>query len=84
MNEDIVQTIIEYIKKEYLDEESGEVINRDSKLISSGIIDSFSMVSLKTFIEKKFQIRIPDHKATADAFDTVGNIVKLIDEARNS
>ena len=84
MNEDIAQMIIGYIKKEYLDDDSRQTVTMDTKLISSGIVDSFSMVSLKTFIEKKFQIRIPDHKATPEAFDTVGNIMKLIDEAKKT
>jgi acyl carrier protein len=80
MAEDIKQTIIEYIKKEYLDEDSTEEIKEDTPLISSGIVDSFSMVSLKVFLEKKFNIKIPDEKATTEAFDSVNNIIKLLRE----
>ena len=36
------------------------------------------MVSLKTFLEKKFQIKIPDEKATPEAFDSVNNIIELL------
>ena len=78
MAEDIKKTIIEYVRKEYLDEDSSEEITADTKLISSGIVDSFSMVSLKMFLEKKFQIKIPDEKATPEAFDSVNNIVDLL------
>jgi acyl carrier protein/D-alanine--poly(phosphoribitol) ligase subunit 2 len=53
-------------------------IKEDTPLISSGIVDSFSMVSLKTFIEKKYKIQIPDAKATPEAFDTVNNIITLL------
>jgi acyl carrier protein len=38
------------------------------------------MVSLKTFLEKKFEIKIPDEKATTDAFDTVKNMIELLKE----
>ncbi len=55
MSDDIKKMIIEYVKKEYLDEDSDMEIKEDTKLISSGIVDSFSMVSLKTYLEKKFQ-----------------------------
>ena len=55
-------------------------INDDTPLISSGIVDSFSMVSLKLYIEKKFKIQIPDAKATTQAFDTVNNIFELLKE----
>ncbi len=80
MDDDLKHVIIDYIKKEYLDEDSDQVITADTKLISSGIVDSFSMVSLKLFLEKKFQIKIPDEKATPEAFDSVNNIIKLVQE----
>ncbi len=80
MMEDIKKLILDYVKKEYLDEDSDQEINEDTKLISSGIVDSFSMVSLKTFLEKKFQIKIPDEKATPEAFDSVYNMIDLLKE----
>jgi len=78
--DDAKQMIIDYIKKEFLDEDSDTEIKEDTPLISSGIVDSFSMVSLKTFLEKKFKIQIPDAKATPEAFDTVNNIISLLKE----
>ena len=78
MADDIKQMIIDYVKKEYLEEDSGQDVTETTKLISSGIVDSFSMVSLKMFLEKKFQITIPDEKATPEAFDSVENIMNLL------
>jgi len=78
--DDAKQMIIDYIKKEFLDEDSDTEVKEDTPLISSGIVDSFSMVSLKTFLEKKFKIQIPDAKATPEAFDTVNNIISLLKE----
>ena len=71
--------IIEYVKDEYLDEDDDEV-GADTPLISSGIVDSFSMVSLKAFLENKFSIKIPDERATPEAFDTARNIAALVRE----
>ena len=80
MADDLKKLLIDYVKKEYLDEDSDEQIDENTKLISSGIVDSFSMVSLKMFLEKKFQITIPDEKATPEAFDSVNNIIHLVQE----
>ncbi len=80
MAEEIKKMIIDYIKKEYLEEDSTTEVNENTKLISSGIVDSFSMVSLKMFLEKKFTIKIPDDKATPEAFDSVNNIINLLKE----
>jgi len=72
--------ILEYIRNEYIDEDEIDEIRLDehTPLISSGIVDSFSMVSLKRFLEKKYAISIPDEDATPQAFDTVASIIDLV------
>jgi len=69
--------ILNYVKKEYIDDEDVEIAY-DTPLISSGYVDSFSMVSLLVFLEHKFKIKIPPSKATPEAFDSVNNIVALV------
>lgn len=71
--------ILQYVINEYLEDED-EVLSYDSPLISGGIVDSFSMVSLKRFLENKYKISIPDDKATPEAFDTVNKICTLVNE----
>ena len=80
MSEDIKKIVLDYVIEEYLDEEEDDEISYDSPLISAGIVDSFSMVSLKRFLEAKYKIQIPDDKATPEAFDSVNNIVILLKE----
>ncbi len=38
------------------------------------------MVSLKRFLEKKYEIRLPDEEATPQAFDTVTTIMALVNK----
>jgi acyl carrier protein/D-alanine--poly(phosphoribitol) ligase subunit 2 len=76
--DDIPKLVLEYVKKEYLEEDDDREVNVNTPLISSGIVDSFSMVSLKRYLEKKFNIQIPDAEATPEAFDTVNSIVALV------
>lgn len=76
---DINKAVRDYIVREYLEEGDDREITETTPLISGGIVDSFSMVSLKRFLEKKYQIQIPDACATPDAFDTVQNIVALVE-----
>ncbi|HSK10212.1 MAG TPA: hypothetical protein VK911_11610 [Vicinamibacterales bacterium] len=72
--------ILEYVKNEYLDEdEAAEMaLDEHTPLITSGIVDSFSMVSLKRFVEKKYSVSIPDDQATPEAFNTVAGIADLV------
>jgi acyl carrier protein/D-alanine--poly(phosphoribitol) ligase subunit 2 len=77
---DLKDEILNYVVDEYIDEDDDVEVNYDTELISSGIVDSFSMVSLKRFLETKYKIMIPDAKATPEAFDSVNNIVALLNE----
>lgn len=72
------EMILEYIRNEYLDEDDEMTLDENTKLISGGIVDSFSMVSLKRFLEKKYFISIPDEEASPEAFDTVNSIIVLV------
>ncbi len=76
--DDLSRMIHDYVVREYLEEGDEREITETTPLISSGIVDSFSMVSLKRFLEKKYSIQIPDKEATPDAFDTVSSIAALV------
>ena len=78
--EEMKKAVLEYIIDEYVEEDDDDdmEVGPDTPLISSGIVDSFSMASLKTFLEKKYQITLPDAEATTEAFDTVSSIVALV------
>jgi acyl carrier protein len=77
--EDVKDLVLNYVKSEYLDDED-EDISYDTPLISSGYVDSFSMVSLLVFLENKFKIKIPPNRATPEAFNTVNSITSLVKE----
>lgn len=56
----------------------------DEALISSGLVDSFSLVDLALYIEETFEARIDDTELTADVFDTIEELVALITARRTS
>ena len=80
------QMILDYIRNEYLDEDDEDDVDLDENtpLISSGIVDSFSMVSLKMFLENKYEIKISDDQATPEAFDTVQSIINVVTSIREA
>ncbi|RLD68769.1 MAG: acyl carrier protein [Bacteroidetes bacterium] len=80
--EDLKSVILEYVIEEYLEDEDEE-LTFDSPLISGGIVDSFSMVSLKRFLETRYKINLPDDRATPEAFNTVDKIADLVKEFQN-
>ena len=58
-------------------------IAAEEPLISSGLIDSFSLMDLALYVEDTFGVRIEDTELNADTFDTLKQLSALI-EARRS
>jgi acyl carrier protein len=77
--DDLKDIVLKYVTEEYLEADS-DPITFETPLISGGIVDSFSMVSLKRFLENRYNIQIPDDKATPEAFDSVDKIAVLVRE----
>jgi acyl carrier protein len=57
-------------------------ISEDTPLFSSGIIDSFSLVSLMTYLEQEAQITILPADVTLDNFDSVSKISAFVSSKR--
>ncbi|CAG0932947.1 peptidyl carrier protein [Planctomycetaceae bacterium] len=78
--DDLRGSILEYVRREYLEEDDERPLTETTRLISGGIVDSFSMVSLKRFLERKYDLKIPDSDASPEAFDTVESIAALVEK----
>jgi len=72
----------ETIKKYIIEKIVGEEIDfaDDASLFSEGIIDSLGQVKLIAFLEKHFNISINPGEITVENFDTINQIVKLIEQ----
>jgi acyl carrier protein len=57
-------------------------ISAEEKLISSGLIDSFSLMDLALFVEDTFDVRIEDTELNAETFDTLDQLATLIESRR--
>jgi len=53
-------------------------IEPDEALISSGIIDSFSLVDLALIVENSYGVRIEDFELNADTFDNLDQLSEMI------
>lgn len=78
--DDLRKTILDYVRREYIEEGDDRPLDIATPLITGGIVDSFSMVSLKRFLERKYALTIPDADASPEAFNTVESIARLIEQ----
>jgi acyl carrier protein len=77
MSNEVIPKLTEFIAKEIL-RQPGRRIAPDEALISSGMIDSFSLMDLALFIEDNFGVRIEDTELNADTFDSLEALEALI------
>ncbi len=73
------ECVMDYVMKEFL-EMYDDKIEYATPLVSSGLIDSFSMMSMLAYIQNTFEVKIPPGKATPEAFDSIDSIVALVEK----
>ena len=74
---DIQSVVSTYVSTSIL-KQPIRTIRSDEPLISSGLIDSFSLVDLALFIEDSFGVHLDDTELNAQTFDTLDQLVNLI------
>ena len=57
-------------------------IGADEALLSSGLVDSFSLMDVALYVEDTFGVRIEDTELNADTFDTLTQLAALIDSRK--
>jgi len=58
-------------------------IDFDESLINSGLVDSFGLLEMVTYIEDTFGVRVEDYEILDAEADTINLIVELIESAEN-
>ena len=81
MTDDPASKLANFIAEKIL-KQPGRTIAPDQALISSGLIDSLSLMDLALFVEDTFGVRVEDTELNADTFDTLTQLVALIDSRR--
>ena len=81
MTDKIISEVESYIAGQVL-KQPGRKIAADESLISSGLIDSFSLMDLALFVEDTFGVRIEDTELNANTFDTLAQLAALIESRK--
>ena len=74
---DIISQLSTFLADTIL-KQPGRNISMEEPLISSGLIDSFSLMDVALFVEDRFGVRIEDTELNADTFDTLTQLTSLI------
>jgi acyl carrier protein len=77
MTTEITSTLAKHIAEKII-KQPNRVIANDEPIISSGLIDSFSLMDLALYVEDTFGVRIDDTELNAATFDTLDQLADLI------
>ena len=75
--EEVINILSEKIAGRIL-KQPNKKIGSDERLISTGLIDSFSLVDLALLVEDLFGVRIEDYELSSDSFDNLDQLSDII------
>ena len=78
MTEEIIQKITQHLQEEIL-QQPDRKIDPDEPLITSGVIDSFSLVDFALFIEDNFGVVLDNTELDGNTFNTLNDLINLIE-----
>ncbi len=79
MDNNIYNSLSKYIAEQIL-KQPDRKLSAGEALISSGLVDSFSLVDLALFVEDNYNVRIDDTELNADTFDSLEQLAAIIEE----
>jgi len=76
MSDDRLARLTTFIQQK-VSKDARRAIEADTPLVSSGLVDSLSLIQVLAFVEDEFGVVIPDEAATARAMNTPQSILDL-------
>ena len=81
MTDQTISSLEKFIATQILKQPTRKIA-ADEPLISSGLIDSFSLMDLALYTEDTFGVRIEDTELNANTFDNLTQLAALIESRR--
>jgi len=75
--EEMINTLSTKISEKIL-RQPDRRISAEEGLISTGLIDSFSLVDLALLVEDLYGVRIEDYELNSDTFDTLDQLAEIV------
>lgn len=76
MTEDILNNLVDFLCRSFLVEK--DEIDLEESLVDQGVIDSFGLIEISSFIEERYGFIIEDDDMNRDNFGSTVRIAKFI------
>jgi acyl carrier protein len=75
-------SIRKFIVREIMQKEDESILKLEDSLVQAGIIDSMGIILLISFLEKEYQINVPEEELYPENFETVEAITALVKKVK--
>jgi acyl carrier protein len=79
--QEIEKSLHEFVARELLNGEADD-LTTTTNLLAIGVIDSLSMVTLRTFVEQEFRVKMADSGQKPEDFSSVAAIANLVERLK--
>ena len=74
--------IVEYVLQNYPSEFTAEDMPLENSLVEAGILDSYGMVELVSFLESNWLITIEDHEINRESLGSINKMALLVSKKK--
>jgi acyl carrier protein len=67
----------------YINEEIDVLVTQEEELLSSGLIDSITIMKLIAHLEETYEIKVPPQDMVIENFNTISSIIEYITQQQN-
>ncbi len=75
------KTLLDFLQSD-LDLDSDETVDDETLLFSSGLLDSFAMVTLVGFVEKQGGVRLTPGDVNLNNLDSIGRVLRFVEKKK--
>ena len=79
-NKDVEKDLVRYLKNGNPMLDKMKIIPMNESLVELGYMDSFSVIDVVTYLEKKWKVKIEDNEITKEQFGSVLKMADLINK----
>jgi acyl carrier protein len=81
MSDDVKTEVTKYIQEEVLWDEGGSELSSETPLLD-GVLDSFGLRSLLTFLDERFGVSVSNSELVAENFRSIETIATFVESKR--
>jgi acyl carrier protein len=79
--DDVEQALLDYLRSRPLTQSKAGVLNSETRLVESGLLDSLELMALVRHVEEQYRFELQDDEFAPENFETPRSVAEMIRRA---